>query len=66
MVTSFIKKSDYEDADVHKSQASRMGLEEILPTLGVQSVAPLASHNVAIGMDIVFDTEVGPSNTFHT
>ena len=63
VVNSFVETSDYDEANVHRSQASKMDILDILPSLAVRSVTPLASRTETAAMDTDSDTEAGPSNT---
>ena len=63
IVTSFVETEDYNEADAHRARAEKMDLMDIIPALGVQSVAPLASRSDTAPMDLDTDIEVGPTNT---
>ena len=61
VVNTFIETSDYVDCVIHRENASKMDLVDILTMIGVRSVTPLASRSEATAMEA--DSEAGPSTT---
>ena len=51
-VNSFVKPSDYDDANSHRVIASKMDIEDIVDVLTPHHVVPLASREEAMpGME---------------
>lgn len=65
VVNSFKETKDYDEADVHKAQASKMDILDIFLTLGVRSVTPLASCSEMVEMGTNSHTKASPSKTPH-
>lgn len=63
VVNYFIRTSEYKDVDVDRAKVLRMDFVNMLPSMNVQSIAPLALRSKAIAMDIDLDAKASPTKT---